>query len=44
LYVTLKFILKGELENEKRISMDTQKIQSTNQTNKVKCLTSFTKG
>jgi len=40
----LKFISKGELENEKCIFMDTQKRQSINQTNKLKWLTSFTKG
>jgi len=44
LYVTLKFISKGEFANEKYISMDTQKRQSTNKTNELKWLTSSTKG
>jgi len=45
LYVTLKFISKREFANEKYISMDTQKRQSTNQTNdQLKWLTSSTKG
>jgi len=35
----LKFILKREFANEKYISMDTQKRQSTNQTNELKWLT-----
>jgi len=44
LNVTLKFISKREFANEKYISMDTQKRQSTNQTNELKWLTSSTKG
>jgi len=44
LYVTFIFISKREFANEKYISMDTQKRQSTNQTNEFKWLTSSTKG